>query len=338
MTRQPHALALTAVLTVFLAGCGVWPQLPTPSARGTRLPAALTKYKPPPTYHVTPLLRPARKYFGVAVPRLLSSLQSFHDYAALVGKHPNLTEFYTSWGAQFPGNLTQELWDEGTMLYIAIEPDRRNNIPDIISGADDSYIRQYANAVRSLNRPVAISFGHEMNGYWAPWGPKYVTPAQFVAAWRHIHDIFAATHATNMIWIWSPNQIGIVTGNIPLRAYWPGDSYVNWVGIVGYYGQVQQYTFAGLFGPTVADVRTFTNAPVLIAETGAPPGASKPPAMTDLFTAIAQRPDVVGFIWFDYRKSGTFEEDWRVNSGPLSLATFKRDAKNPLFGFDVRHP
>ena len=338
MMRGTRALAVAAVLTIFPAGCGVWPQQPTPSAQGTRLPRALVNYQPPRAYDVTPLIHPARKYYGVAVPNLLSSLQSLDEYAALVGKHPNLTELYASWGDRFPGNLTKELWDEGTMLYIAIEPDRRQNIPDIISGADDGYIRQYADAIRSLNLPVAFSFAHEMNGYWAPWGPKYVTPEEFVAAWRHIHEIFVATGATNVIWVWSPNQIGIVTGNILLRAYWPGDSYVNWVGLVGYYGQDQQFTFAGLFGPTVAEVRTFTNAPVLLAETGAPPGASKPAAMTDLFTAIARRSGVVGFIWFDYRKSGKFEGDWRVNSGPESLATFKEDSANLLFGFDVRHP
>jgi beta-mannanase len=55
--------------------------------------------------------------------------------------------------------------------------------------------------VRTLNLPIAVSFGHEMNGNWYPWGTAHTTAAQFVAAWRHIHDLFARVGATNVIWV-----------------------------------------------------------------------------------------------------------------------------------------
>lgn len=82
--------------------------------------------------------------------------------------------------------------------------------------------------------PVAISFGHEMNGHWYPWGTKDTTAATFVKAWRHIHDLFQEEGATNVVWVWSPNVVNPVP-SVKLEPYWPGDAYVDWVGIVGYW-------------------------------------------------------------------------------------------------------
>ena len=50
--------------------------------------------------------------------------------------------------------------------------------------------------MRAFGEPVALSFGHEMNGDWYPWGTKQTTAASFVAAWRHIYDLFAKAGAT----------------------------------------------------------------------------------------------------------------------------------------------
>ena len=46
-----------------------------------------------------------------------------------------------------------------------------------------------------------------MNGFWFPWneGVNGNQPGEFVAAWRHVHDIFEAVGATNATWVWCPN-------------------------------------------------------------------------------------------------------------------------------------
>jgi hypothetical protein len=77
----------------------------------------------------------------------------------------------------------------------------------IADGHSDAYITRFARAVRALNVPVVISFGHEMNGNWYPWETTQSTPAEFVAAWRHIHDLFIQAGASNVIWVWNPNII-----------------------------------------------------------------------------------------------------------------------------------
>lgn len=41
--------------------------------------------------------------------------------------------------------------------------------------------------------------------YRYPWGPQNNDPSEFVAAFRHVHDVFDSVGASNVIWIWSPH-------------------------------------------------------------------------------------------------------------------------------------
>ncbi len=108
-----------------------------------------------------------------------------------------------------------------------------------------------------------------------------------MAAWRHIVTLFRALGARNVTWLWTVNIINNTQGGtIPSpEAWWPGSSYVNWVGIDGYYLK-PSWQFAPLFGPTIAAVRTLTRDPILIAETGAVPAAGQPAKIADLFAGV----------------------------------------------------
>ena len=130
------------------------------------------------------------------------------------------------------------------------------SLAEIASGQYDSYLITYAEAVRAYRHPVILSFGHEMNGHWYSWGYTHTSPTVFVAAWRHIVTVFREVGAQNVTWLWTVNIID--PGGIPSPAvWWPGNSYVNWVGLDGYYYQ-PSWTFASLFGPTIAAVRQMT--------------------------------------------------------------------------------
>ena len=65
---------------------------------------------------------------------------------------------------------------------------------------------RWARALAAFGGPVRLRFAQEMNGDWYPWGAgtNGNTPAEFVRAWRHVHDIFTAAGATNVQWVWSP--------------------------------------------------------------------------------------------------------------------------------------
>lgn len=94
----------------------------------------------------------------------------------------------------------------------------------IISGEYDSYIKSWADGLKTFNKPVYIRFAHEMNGDWYPWSSE--GGSQYVAMWKHVVDIFRAKKVTNVKWVWAVNQIDAPSTN-DLEAYYPGSDYVD---------------------------------------------------------------------------------------------------------------
>ncbi|OAH16298.1 glycoside hydrolase family 26 protein [Streptomyces jeddahensis] len=280
-------------------------------------------------YDVKPLLHPAKDYFGVAVDGAPTSMKPVERFAKTVGKKPNVVGSYSSWGDAFNTEGARNVFDYGGLPYVSWEP-FKPGLEKIADGSQDAYIKKFAASVREVDVPVAISFGHEMNGQWYPWGTKKETPEAFVKAWRHIHDVFQDAGALNVIWVWSPNIINPVPA-VKLKPYWPGDAYVDWVGIVGYWTLTGAKTFDTLYGPTRRQVREFTDKPFLITETSSEPGERRRADVRQLIGGVKADKDVIGFVWFNIRKRA----DWRIQSSPLALAEFRRLIADDDFGFEV---
>ncbi|MGI5377526.1 glycoside hydrolase family 26 protein [Streptomyces sp. CA-251387] len=327
----PLAVALMSLVGV--SGCGVFGQDEDPAAAAAREPAAepsgtgAAKHELP--YDVKPLLHPEKDYFGVALDGAPTSMKPVDSFAKTVGKKPNMVGSYSAWGDGFNAEGAQNVFDAGGLLYVSWEP-FEPSVARIADGSQDAYIKKYAKSVRDTNVPVAISFGHEMNGHWYPWGTKDTTAEAFVEAWRHIHGLFQEVGATNVIWVWSPNIVNPVP-DVKLKSYWPGDAYVDWIGIVGYWAATGAHTWDTLYGPTRRQVAEFTDKPVLISETSAQPGERRRADVRQLLGGVEADDDVIGFLWFNIPKRA----DWRIQSSPLALAEFKRLIASDAFGFEV---
>jgi len=326
--------ALTAIALLVLTGCSLksTPASDKPAASGSGATTGNAAATPAPPYDVRPLLDPAKKYFGAAIDKAPHAMAPVTAYTDMVGKAPNLLEYYAEWGAGFDASGVRAAWQQGAMTLMSWEP-FHISLADIAAGKADTYLKKYATDVRILNLPVVIDFADEFNGDWENWGTKHVTPAQFVAAWRHIHDVFTDMGAGTVIWAWSPNVINPVK-NVDLKPYYPGDAYVDWVGMVGYFTLSSDNAFSSVFGPTMTEIRTFTQRPLIIIETASEPGERRRADIKNLFDGVEARDDLLGFIWFDYKKRA----DWRLQVSPLALAEFKQLAADDRFGFDVRKP
>jgi hypothetical protein len=97
------------------------------------------------------------------------------------------------------------------------------------------------------------------------------------------------------------------------------------VGIDGYYTS-PNIKFVSLFGPTIVAIRTLTNDPILIAETGAA-GAHQPASIADLFAGIRSY-QILGFVWFD----ADTRKDWQLISPPATTAFRQGAAAYPRVG------
>jgi mannan endo-1,4-beta-mannosidase len=299
-----RSLALAAAL----AGCGSSALYGVP---GAEPPGSASTPSGRP-YNVSGLLDPAGgKFLGVQAPGAPDSLGPVRSFAAAAGVRPNLIGEYMSWNSSLDSRAVTNAWSYGALYYMVWEP-YHTSVAAIAAGRSNGYITRFAREVRALNLPVAISFGHEMNGWWYPWGTNDTTAAQFVAAWRLIHRLFAAADARNVIWVWNPNVIN-AEPQLKLSEYYPGDAYVNWVGVTGYWGATGPDTFDGVYGPTMQEIRGFTAKPFIIAETSVQAGPSAATAAQNLVSGVRQHSDVLGFIWFDYAKAGV---DWRLGTRP----------------------
>ena len=259
-------------------------------------------------------------YLGVYVPGLPASEAGLTAFGSETGTRPNVAVYYSSWLEPFQTHFAQEVTARGAVPLVQIDPEGIS-LAAIAHGRYDSYLTSYAQAVRSLGHPVIISFGHEMNGTWYSWGNGKTSPADFVAAWRHIVDVLRAWGAFNVIWLWTINSLSGGPGQAAApRAWWPGASYVDWVGIDGYYYYPGE-SFGTVFGRTISVIRHFTSDPVLIPETGIAPSAGQATIIPRLF-AGALSAGVLGVVYFD----ATGYRDWTLDGNPTALAAFGKAA------------
>jgi hypothetical protein len=191
-------------------------------------------------------------------------------------------------------------------------------LASFLAGDHDTVIDESAERIASFGGPVMIRFAHEMNGDWYPWNESVNTnePGEFVAVWRYVHDRFQAAGATNAVWVWSPNVTTYLP--TPLERFWPGDDYVDVVGLSGYLRAGQ--SFEERFRPTLTELRTLTDAPVIIAETSVQhpksDDVSRPLTMCRLVADALADPDIRGVVFFNHDSTA----NWRLGRSAPSVA------------------
>jgi hypothetical protein len=300
------AAVAVAAATVLLLRVAAPPDRPAPAGRVVvRLPAS------------------PGSYLGAYVKGVPARYGPVSRLAAATGTRPNVDLYYSGWGEPFRAGFAAQAARHGAVPLVQIDPDPVS-LAVIADGGYDAYLRQFAQAVEAYGArtggAVVIGFAHEPNGDWYSWGYHHTSPAVFVAAWRHIVTVFRQQGAGNVTWLWTVNIVDEKGGIPSPAAWWPGASYVTWVGIDGYYLK-PSWKFAPLFGPTIKAVRHLTlDDPILISETAATPAAGKPAKIADLFAGVRAY-GLLGFVWFDVRKN----QDWTLD-GPGAIAAFRRGA------------
>lgn len=281
-------------------------------------------------------------YAGVALPAVPETLAELDRFELDVGKRPGIVMYYRGWAShEFEPELAESIRVRGSQPMITWEPwDATKGVdqPDyrlarILDGSHDPYIRRWADAVRNWGHPLLLRFAHEMNGDWYPWAESVNGNliGQYAAAWRHVRRIFDDAGAANVSWVWSPNVI--YSGSTPLARLFPGDDEVDWVAADGYNGgkalnRGGWRTFDQLFRPTLAQLRTLSDKPLMVAEVGsAEAGGDKAAWIRDFFTELRRHGDIRAFVWFNWNK----ETDWRVQSSERARAAYAAGVAAPRY-------
>lgn len=267
-------------------------------------------------------------------------------FAEKIGRMPAVLGMHKAWGdnqywSSFQPEIMDNINSRGAMPLVVWEPwtpgggleQPAFRLANIVRGDHNAYIDVWAARAAADGRPFYLSFAPEMNGDWRPWGAGVNgnTAQDYVAAWRHIHGRFAAAGATNVRWVWAPN---VADGPYPpMERFYPGDAYVDWVGLDGYNwgtvpGDARWRSFAKTFGPSYDALRALTDKPIIITEfASADAGGDKAAWIKDaLQTQLpATFPRVRAVVWFDYNK----ERDWRVDSSAASLTAVREALRTP---------
>jgi hypothetical protein len=228
-------------------------------------------------------------------------------------------------------------WDvaQKTIPLITWEP--HEPLDEIIAGMHDTEYHMRAQGARRLGVELYLRWGHEMNGNWYPWAGanngNEAGPAKYIAAYHHVHDLFVADGATNVFWVWCP-----LVNDVPAEAwnhwtnYYPGDAYVDWVGIDAYnWGTSSSccvwQSWSELATALYADYAG--KKPIIVAETAsAEVGGDKAAWIADMQTQLKTNfTGIKAVVWFDINK----ETDWRIDSSPPTLAAYKAMALDPYF-------
>jgi hypothetical protein len=249
-----------------------------------------------------------------------------------VGRKMAIHLTYFAWTDDFTVGPAANDIATGRIPLVNWEP-YTGNLDDIIAGVYDTMIHARAAGAKRLAQKFFLDWGAEMNGDWSPWGGALngQSAAKYLAAYRHIHDIFVADGATNVVWAWCPNVTDEPreTWNAALN-YYPGDTYVDWACVDGYNwgsaGGGGWQTFQNLFSVIYPKLAT-TGKPILIGEmASAEVGGSKGPWIDAMIPTLKTNfPMIRGLVWFDINK----ETDWRIDSSPAALEAFTRMANDP---------
>jgi hypothetical protein len=249
---------------------------------------------------------------------------------AKLGRTPRIHLVYANWSADWTGDNTKADLAAGRVPLISWEP-ARIDFNKIVDGSLDDTIKARAAGAKALGKKFFLDFAAEMNGDEA-WSGN--NAPLYIAAYRHIHDLFVAAGATNVVWAWCPNVTDIHGGNRNTLDYYPGDEYVDWTGVDGYNWGTRNggwQTFERVF-QNIYPILASKKKPILIGEmASSQAGGDKAKWIDDIIPTLRNKyPLIKGVVWFDVNK----ECDWRVSSSPETEAAFIRMASDPYFNCD----
>ncbi|MGH9035375.1 MAG: glycoside hydrolase family 26 protein [Acidimicrobiia bacterium] len=271
------------------------------------------------------------------------------------GKRHAVVNIFTNWDGSTKtmnnlfGQQLPNVWANGNVPLVTWEPFTGRNTPSdierrIAGGAYDAYVQNWALRLRGFldgpdgrpstadDRRAYLRLGHEMNGDWYPWGAAVGAnhPSDFVAMWRRVHGAFdtLGIGPAQLQWIWTVNHEDV--GGFPAEAFFPGDTFLDWVAVDGYnWGASQSWSSwrspSEVLGPMVGRVRQLSARPLAFTETAsttATPAGASPAAksqwVTGLFDyAVAAQARMV--VWFNQDK----ETEWAVFGGARGDGVFK---------------
>jgi beta-mannanase len=316
----PPETTPTRILIGTMKKDGTPTSTPPPTNPPVPTPAEISSLKP-----VTPTTDLTWGVFAGSNPTAIA------DFEKRVEASPDYLAYFVHWangGGKLPTWLKTYAGDKERTLIIFWEASDftvgGTDQPEyayrtILRGDHDAYIRDFARQLKSYADPIILVPFSELNGNWTPWsGTKNGnTPLEAVEAFRYVHGFFDV--APNVKFGLALNAASVPnTPENAHSAYYPGDEYVDYVGLDGFNMGDPWLSFDQIFGAGLKALLPYKK-PLFIFSFGSAEGDEKAAWLSDAFTRMSSYPTMKGFIYFNQNK----ERNWLLWSDTASLATFE---------------
>jgi hypothetical protein len=277
---------------------------------------------------------------GAYIPGSYANPSLIDAYGAEVGSPPVIVSSYEDW-TRSPIDTAQldAAWSRGAVPLVTWEPWSESDpgvtfpLRAIASGRYDAYVSEAARAAAAWGKPILLRFAHEMNGSWYPWGRgrEGNTPQAYVAAWRHVVQVFRDNGARNVKWVWTPYVAN--GGRFPFRRFFPGNRWVDWVGLDGLNGGsvFGWRSFANIFDASYRELVRMTARPVMLAEVASSEeGGDKAAWLSGaLLRAVPRLSHIRAIVW--WADGGDRRGNFGVDSSPAAFGALRSALAMPRY-------
>jgi hypothetical protein len=219
------------------------------------------------------------------------------------------------------------------------------HLDELLAGEYDKYIENFAIKAKLWNEILYIRTLHEFNAHWYVWGGYKNGGSRggvdkVKNSWIYIVNKFKKMGANNVKWLWSVHEpsdfIQMGEWN-SIENYWPGDEYVDLMGIDGFnfYPENPERVnpmfkdFDSIFNESYKIMESISEKPIMIMT-----GTSefnyegqvicKSDWIADAFTKIHDKYKKIEIVCWIHLKFNEFA-NWRIDSSKESLDAFNNN-------------
>jgi hypothetical protein len=258
------------------------------------------------------------------------------------GKHITFVNTGQSW-VDFDAPTMNAAIAAGAIPAVTMPLGEGVSLREVAEGRQDPEIRAWAREAKAFGYPFLFRPWWEVNGDWYAWG---LSP-DYVAAWRHFHDVVEEVGATNVTWAWVVDAIWSDPVSDPTQ-YYPGAGYVDWVGMDAYNWGVNPLQSARWLSaeesiePTLQLLEQIApDKPVCICES-ASTEVSENSSQTKagwieemLGSYLPTHPQIKAYLWFNWNIEVENDQgirgrhDWPIESSSAAQQAFRSGIAGP---------
>jgi Glycosyl hydrolase family 26 len=242
----------------------------------------------------------------------------------------------------------QQLVSSGHSLLYSISPVQPNGaggfsfdqLTEIAAGRFDNQALGQLKQLNGIDTTPYIIFDGEPENILetracSQPGNDAVCGPQFVAAWRHLHDLATRNGLTRIQWVWNLTAKIYITNPDAVHDYYPGKKFVDWMGVDPYNqdcGSKAADYHRDTFGHLMAPVMRWHDAhakslPISLTEWGAPALPGDPNAQADWLkgaASFAKKHSAIQMMVYWDGGGHTFSGcDFSIRPGTPAFAAFR---------------